>query len=229
MSRLGSTNASKFNERKRFHILKKARSRWYTIETISDADYTDDLVLLINITGQAESLLPNLEQKARGIGLYVNSVKTQFMCFKMEPSPHCMMKLIDKVTYHGNNISSAESDLNIHIGKSWAAVYKVISHMKIWFPWENKMGFLPRCNSAVLLSLTKPLKKKLDGNYMLYAVLNKSWKQHPTQQQLYSHLLPISHIILVGRNKTCRALLEKQGRTLKQYSLHIDPPVWLGH
>ena len=27
---------------------------------------------------------------------------------------------------------------------------------------------------------------------MLHAVLNKSWKQHPTKQQLYSHLPPIS-------------------------------------
>ena len=26
---------------------------------------------------------------------------------------------------------------------------------------------------------------------MLHAVLNKSWKQHPTKQQLYDHLLPI--------------------------------------
>ena len=31
--------------------------------------------------------------------------------------------------------------------------------------------------------------KKLDGNYtrMLRAILNKSWRQHPTKQQLYGH------------------------------------------
>ena len=27
-------------------------------------------------------------------------------------------------------------------------------------------------------------------------VLNKSWKQHPTKQQLYDHLAPISHDML---------------------------------
>ena len=32
---------------------------------------------------------------------------------------------------------------------------------------------------------------------MLHAVLNKFWKQHPTKQQLYSHLLPISQTIQV--------------------------------
>ena len=38
--------------------------------------------------------------------------------------------------------------------------------------------------------LTKRLEKKLDGNYtrMLQAILNRSWQQHPTRRQLYSHL-----------------------------------------
>ena len=32
---------------------------------------------------------------------------------------------------------------------------------------------------------------------MMHAVLNKSWKQHPTKQQMYGHLLSISHTIQV--------------------------------
>ena len=37
--------------------------------------------------------------------------------------------------------------------------------------------------------LTKRMEKKLHSNYtrMLQAILNKSWRQHPTKQQLYSH------------------------------------------
>ena len=40
----------------------------------------------------------------------------------------------------------------------------------------------------------KRMEKKLDGNYteMLRAILNKSWRQHPTKRQLYSHLPPIT-------------------------------------
>ena len=36
------------------------------------------------------------------------------------------------------------------------------------------------------------MEKKLDGNYTrrLRAILNKSWRQHPTKQQMYSHLPP---------------------------------------
>ena len=45
-------------------------------------------------------------------------------------------------------------------------------------------------------TLTKRLEKKLDGNYtrMLWAILNKSWRQHPTRHQPYGHLPPITKI-----------------------------------
>ena len=50
-------------------------------------------------------------------------------------------------------------------------------------------------------TLTKRLEKKLDGNYtrMLWAILNKSWRQHPTRHQLYGHLPPITKTIQVWR------------------------------
>ena len=43
--------------------------------------------------------------------------------------------------------------------------------------------------------------RKLDGNYtkMLQAILKKSWRKHPTKQQLYGHLLPITETIKVIR------------------------------
>ena len=52
-------------------------------------------------------------------------------------------------------------------------------------------------------TLTKRLKKKLDGNYtrMLRAISNKSWRQHPTRHQLYCHLSPITKTIQVRRTR----------------------------
>ena len=52
-------------------------------------------------------------------------------------------------------------------------------------------------------TLAKRLKKKLDGNYtrMLRAILNKSWRQHPTRHQLYGHLPPITKTIQVRRTR----------------------------
>ena len=50
-------------------------------------------------------------------------------------------------------------------------------------------------------TLTKRLEKKLDGNYtrMLRAILNKSWRQHPTRHQLYGQLPPITKTIQARR------------------------------
>ena len=44
---------------------------------------------------------------------------------------------------------------------------------------------------------------KLNGNYtrMLRAILNKSWRQHPTKHQLYGHLSPITKTIKVRRTR----------------------------
>ena len=44
---------------------------------------------------------------------------------------------------------------------------------------------------------------KLDGNYtrMLRAILKKSWRQHPTKQQLYGHLPPIMKTIKIRRTR----------------------------
>ena len=52
-------------------------------------------------------------------------------------------------------------------------------------------------------ALTKRIEKKLDGNCtrMLRAILNKSWKQHPTKWQLYGHLHSISKNIQIRRTR----------------------------
>ena len=54
-------------------------------------------------------------------------------------------------------------------------------------------------------TLTKRLKKNLDGNYtrMLRAILNKSSRQHPTRHQLYGHLPPIMETIQVRHTGHC--------------------------
>ena len=61
---------------------------------------------------------------------------------------------------------------------------------------KMKCSFFQAAVVSILLygcttwTLTKWLERKLDGNYtrMLRAILNKSWRQHPTRHQLYGHL-----------------------------------------
>ena len=107
-----------------------------------------------------------------------------------------------------------------------------------------KRSFFQAAGVSILLygcttwTLPKRLEKKLDGIYtrMLWALLNESWRQHPTRHQLYGHLPPTMKTIQIRRtrqagpicrcfppdtmtqgqkpegrlkNQTCRALLEK--------------------
>ena len=59
--------------------------------------------------------------------------------------------------------------------------------------WQTAIVSIP-LYGCLTWTLTKRLEKKLDGNYtrMLRAMLNKSWWQHPTKQQLYGHQPPIT-------------------------------------
>ena len=71
-----------------------------------EAYYANDLVLLLNTPAQAEYLLHSLEQAAKGTGFYMNSDKTEFMCFKygsfpfiLNNKPLKLVKLIYKYIY----------------------------------------------------------------------------------------------------------------------------------
>ena len=91
------------------------------MEIITDADNVDDVALLVNTPAQAESLLHSLEQTARGIGHFVNSNKTEFMCFNQDGAMSSLngkpLKFVQFI-YLSRNISSTESDFNICIGKA---------------------------------------------------------------------------------------------------------------
>ena len=60
--------------------LPKVRSRRYPTQTITHADYTDDIALLANTPTQAESLLHSLKRASGGIGLHANENKKEYMC-----------------------------------------------------------------------------------------------------------------------------------------------------
>ena len=53
---------------------------------MSDIEYINNIAVLENTPFYAESLLHSLEQAARGIGLYVNANKKEFLCFNQKRS-----------------------------------------------------------------------------------------------------------------------------------------------
>ena len=81
------------------------------MKTITGANYAGDLALLSNTHEQTK--LPHLEQAVKGIGLFVNSDKTTFMCFKQDFAITLndkLPKLVVPLTYILNDITSSKSD-----------------------------------------------------------------------------------------------------------------------
>ena len=106
--------------------LAKERSRRYPAQTITDADYANDIVLLANTPTQVEFLLQSREQAAASIGLHVNADKTEYMCFNQRGDISTLnggsLKLVDKFTYLGSSVSSSENDINMWLAKVWTAI-----------------------------------------------------------------------------------------------------------
>ena len=193
--------------------LTKKRSRRHPAKTITDADYADDKAILANTPNQAETLLHSLERAAAGIGLHVNAHKTEYMCYNqtgdittLDGTP---LKLVDKFTYLGSSVSSTERDIDSRLTKAWTAIDRLSIIWKSDLTDKMKCSFFQAVVVSILLygcttwTLTKRLEKKLDGNYTrkLQAILNKSWRQHPTRHQLYGHLSPITKTIQVRRTR----------------------------
>ena len=113
------------------------------------------------------------------------------------------LKLVDKFTYLGSSVSSTEKDINTRLTKAWTAIDRLSIIWKSDQTDKIKRSFFQAAVVSILLygcttwTLTKRLEKKLDSKYtrMLRAILNKSWRQHPTRHQLYGHLPPITKTI----------------------------------
>ena len=119
------------------------------------------------------------------------------------------LKLVDKFTYLGSNVSLTEKDIDTRLTKAWRAIDRLSVIWKSDLTDKMKRSFFQAAVVSILLygcttwTLTKRMEKKLDSNYtkMLRAILNKSWRQHLTKHQLYGHLPPITKTIKIRRNR----------------------------
>ena len=171
----------------------KERSRRYPVQTITDVDYADDIALLANSHAWAESLLQSLELATGSIDLHVNADKTEYSCFNKNLKKDISrqnggpLKQVDKFTYIGSSVSSTENDINTWLAKAGTAIDRLSIIWKSYLTEKIKRSFFPKqwlCRyyiyGCTTWTLTKCMKKKLDGNYTrtLRTILKKSWGQH---------------------------------------------------
>ena len=110
------------------------------------------------------------------------------------------LKLVDRFTYLESSVSSTEKDIDTWLTKAWTAIDWLSDIQKSDLTDKMKCSLFKEAVVSILLygcttwTLTKRLKKKLDGNYtrILRTILNESWRQHPTRHHLYGHLPPIT-------------------------------------
>ena len=139
--------------------------------------------------------------------------KTEYMCFNQRGDLATLngssLKLMDKFTYLGSSISSIKKDINTRLAKEWTANHRLSVMLKSDLTDEIKRRFFQAVVVSILLygcttwMITKRVEKKRDSNYtrMQQAILNKSWRQIPTKQQLYGNLPPITKTIQVRRTR----------------------------
>ena len=119
------------------------------------------------------------------------------------------LKLVNMFTYLGSSVSSTVNAINTRLAKAWAALGSLSVIWKSDLTDKIERILFQAAVVSILLygrtqwTLTEHLGKKLDGIYarILRVVLNKSWRQHPTKQQLYGHQPPFTKIIQVRRTR----------------------------
>ena len=147
---------------------------------------------------------------------FIAITQTEYKCFNqtgdISTRNVCALKLVDKFTYIKNSVSSTKTVINTCLAIAWIANDSLSVVWKSDLTDKMKRSFFQSAVVSILLyrctswMLTKRREKKLDGNYarMLQAILNKSWRQHPTKQQLYGHLPPITKTIKIRRTRHAR-------------------------
>ena len=114
--------------------LAKERSRRYPTQTITNADYTDDIAPLANLPVQAESLLDSLNQTSIDIGLHMNVDKTEYMCLNqwgdISPLNGGPLKLVDKFTYLGTSVINQKWHQHATI-KGMESYWKGVGNMEV--------------------------------------------------------------------------------------------------
>ena len=121
------------------------------------------------------------------IGLHVNAHKTEHICYNQTRNISTLdgtsLKLVDKFSYLESSVSSSEKDIGTRLTKALTTIDRLSVIWKSDLTDKMKRSFFQAAVVSILLygcttwTVTKRLKKKLDGNYtrMLQEILKKSW------------------------------------------------------
>ena len=140
--------------KKRFQD-NKGKKQKVPRKKITDADYANVIALLANAPAQVETLQHSLERAAAGIGLHVNTHKTEYMCFNQTRNISTLngssLKLVDKFTYLGSSVLSTETDITTWLAKAWTAIDRLSVIWKLELTNKIKRSYFEVAVVLILL------------------------------------------------------------------------------
>ena len=156
-----------------------------------------------------KQLLNQIEEKAKDIGLRIKCGKTEYMSFNQKEdhvltnSEGTILKKVKTFNYLGSFIGSTARDIDVRNAKAWGAITSMTKIWKSKLSERLKRNFFRATVESVLTygattwTLTKTLENRLNGSYtrMLRAALNKSWKEHLTNEELYKRIPMVTETI----------------------------------
>ena len=100
-------------------------------QTITDADFANDIALICKSIESAQILLSSLESAANCVGLYFNDTKTEYISYSksnksidniiIKTVKGCILKRVEDYKYLGFFTSSSEKDFNVRKRMAWSA------------------------------------------------------------------------------------------------------------
>ena len=197
-------------------MIQPRKSSRHPSKHVTDLDYADDIALVADQINNAEFLLQSLERAAQQVGLSLNNTKTEYMLIN-EDANHQHIKSLDgtqlkEVTdfkYLGSYVSDSKKDFLIRKAQAWAACNKLHHIWKSNISNKTKISFFRACVESILLygaetwTMKRDLEKRLDGTYtrLLMRVQNMNWRNHPTKEEIYKDIPPISDTVRMRRNR----------------------------
>ena len=190
-------------------VIEPRKSSRYPEVRIADLAYADDIALLNSSLELAENLLHSVEKSAAEVGLYLNAPKTKILTSNIDIKGNVnslngeVISHIEDFKYLGAYIPSCIHDFNARKALAWSATNKLCRIWKSSINRDLKIKFFRACVESILLynaetwTVTKAMEKKIDGLYtkLLRRVLNFSWRDHVSNNNLYGDLPSLSSTI----------------------------------
>ena len=190
-------------------VLERRKSRRHPELRLHDLDFADDIALLSSSIEAAEILLQHIEEASNCVGLHLNVGKTKTLLVGIPSSTNvtslsgAKLDNIKEFKYLGSSMPDSFHDFKCRKAQAWVACNKLEKIWKSKLDRPTKIKFFRACVESILLygsetwTVTKTFEDRINGCYtqLLRRVLNISWRDHKTNEEVYGEIPPLANSV----------------------------------